>query len=373
MTTANALYAARFSDHIPIVFPFRAISGQLGGHDHDIAVSDVFDLDRLALTLGQPIVELHELRQYDNQPDHLKSVIYDGEAITGGDKLGCYTWGQWFGDTGVELFRFRDASWTPLPRSIYAVGQPGQHASFISDIVKFSRFIADAQSVPEESLQMLGTLSVPNPEVLPDPQVFCVDNIYWELEQPERWDLHAEWREGGGVWGTIARHMRFQPALIRLADDYLRYTFGLGPGQEVPPFFAVHIRRGDFPDDWLAMSVNQWAHAAWEAMQDLKRFGIDIKHVVFTTDEQDPAWRDPLLMLGWHFVDHEVARSAERFGYWLPTVLDTVILARATGFLGSAPSTMSILAYRRVVDWNGGLGRWMNYGHEVPEGWVWAW
>jgi hypothetical protein len=79
-------------------------------------------------------------------------------------------------------------------------------------------------------------------------------------------------------------------------------------------------------------------------------------------------------------------------------LLDKVILSRATGFLGTHGSTsewrgvsgvriverywgsrggaeiaVSIIAMRRVIDWNGGIGRWISWGHSIPEGWEWAW
>jgi hypothetical protein len=60
--------------------PFTAYPEQLGGPDVDISVSDVFDLSRLSLSLeGMPIVEMHELRQFDRERERHAVARYDGE------------------------------------------------------------------------------------------------------------------------------------------------------------------------------------------------------------------------------------------------------------------------------------------------------
>ena len=75
-------------------------------------------------------------------------------------------------------------------------------------------------------------------------------------------------------------------------------------------------------------------------------------------------------------------------------MLDAVILSRAKVFLGNPSSTseslasalgmdwkvrgptgtdetVSILPYRRVVDWNQGLARYIAHDHKVPDDWEW--
>jgi hypothetical protein len=118
------------------------------------------------------------------------------------------------------------------------------HGSDLSDIRRFSNFVKDTVTIPEESLAMLDNLSLPHPEVQPDPHLFCVDTVYWQHIQPELSDLHTSWRQGAGVWQSVGQYLKFQPALVRLAEDYLRYLFGTLRDKPLPPFFAVHIRRG---------------------------------------------------------------------------------------------------------------------------------
>jgi hypothetical protein len=113
-----------------------------------------------------------------------------------------------------------------------------------SDLRQLSEFAVDGHGGPQESLELLDELNKTRPSVVPDPQLFCLDVVFWYAEQPKRWDFHTEWREGSGVWAAVGRHARFQPALVRLADDYLRHALGVSQDQAIPPFFAMHVRRG---------------------------------------------------------------------------------------------------------------------------------
>ena len=80
--------------------------------------------------------------------------------------------------------------------------------------------------------------------MLPDDQLACMDSTYYALVDPERYDLGDEWRSGMGTWSAVGRYMRFQPGLVRMARDLLRDIWGLGWGDDVPEYMAVHIRRG---------------------------------------------------------------------------------------------------------------------------------
>lgn len=135
-----------------------------------------------------------------------------------------------------------DVQWVPIPKAVYA--NDDDATEFGADLVKISSFMRDAQAVPEESLQTLDQLDRQRPSVLPDPRLFCIDEVFWYIDQPQRWHRHAEWHSGSGAWAAVGKHVRYQPALVRLADEYLLHAFGMGSDQSLPPFFAVHIRRG---------------------------------------------------------------------------------------------------------------------------------
>lgn len=63
---------------------------------------------------------------------------------------------------------------------------------------------------------------------------------------------------------------------------------------------------------------------------------------------------------GWLLVDHDTLKTKERVGHWGPTLIDVVILSLGKLFIGTDESTLSILALRRVQDWNGGVGALVN-------------
>ncbi|GFZ52406.1 hypothetical protein JCM24511_10179 [Saitozyma sp. JCM 24511] len=205
--------------------------------------------------------------------------------------------------------------WVPIPEGVYVNGDAATELG--TDFVKVSRFMRDAYDIRQESLQTLDHNNRARPSVLPDPRLFCIDEVFWYIEQPQRWHRHAEWLSGTGGWAAVGKHLRFQPALVRLADDYLLHAFGLRPDETLPLFFAVSIRRGDFPPDFLAMTTTEhYAHAAWEALLEIRDvLGIDMEHIICTTEKRDPEWRAPLVSYGWHFVDHDAVGTSARFGH----------------------------------------------------------
>ena len=83
-----------------------------------------------------------------------------------------------------------------------------------------------------------------------------------------------------------------------------------------------------------------------------------------TSDEKDPAWWDEIRALGWQAVDHDRAKTAEVFGRWYPLIIDAVIQSQALGFVGTDRSTFSIVARRRVLQWNDGVVRTILWGYK---------
>lgn len=48
----------------------------------------------------------------------------------------------------------------------------------------------------------------------------------------------------------------------------------------------------------------------------LTKKGVDVPHVIMTSDEGDQAWWDAVAARGWYRVDHEKMRTEETFGKW---------------------------------------------------------
>lgn len=194
-----------------------------------------------------------------------------------------------------------------------------------------------------ETLARLAELERPMPDILPTDKLVAVDSVYWCRTDPERRNLHAEWHQGEGAWLNVGIHMRWQPGLVRLADDFLRHMFDLGARDELPQFMAIHIRRGDFNEFWKRVTPRQYAHRAWDALKEAASLGLRPTKIIVTTDEQDPEWLDQLRAYGFMVVDHAAAQTGERLGWWMPTLLDAIILSKATVFMGNPSSTSECL------------------------------
>lgn len=128
----------------------------------------------------------------------------------------------------------------------------------------------------------------------------------------------------------------------------------------------MHIRHGDFqgycgdgPQEHCWAPVSALAEAVEEVRASLQsQLGISVSstHVLVTSDEQDPAWWAQIDSLGWAHIDHKTERTAEKYSKWYPTFIDAMHQSMGIGFVGTSGSTMSLVALRRVIDWNGGLG-----------------
>jgi hypothetical protein len=150
-------------------------------------------------------------------------------------------------------------------------------------------------------------------------------------------------------------------------------------------FIAVHVRHGDFaghcpPDSTPAECFTPLADYA-AGVADVRARILDAgrpdaTRVIVASDEQDPAWWAEVAERGWTRADHGPAPgldTAAQHGKWCVPVdvvrggtlttaarfevfVDAAVMAAAAGFVGTESSTMSLLALRRVQDWNGGFG-----------------
>ena len=90
------------------------------------------------------------------------------------------------------------------------------------------------------------------------------------------------------------------------------------------------------------------------------------EHVIVTSDESNPSWWSSIRSEGWTYVDHTAERTEDHFGFWYPTFIDAIIHSLGTGFVGTEGSTMSLVAGRRVEDWNGGVVKMVSLRHYNP-------
>ena len=89
---------------------------------------------------------------------------------------------------------------------------------------------------------------------------------------------------------------------------------------------------------------------------------------MMSDEHQEAGWAD-VAAQGWFRLDYkpgvvdidvgkgkgrEGVDVAKRYGNWYPVLIDAVVQSLAQGFVGTRDSTFSIIAQRRVADWNDG-------------------
>ena len=192
-------------------------------------------------------------------------------------------------------------------------------------------------TIHPETQARLDELKQPLPEVLPSDKFACIDSVYW-CHNAGR-GLHEDWHKGEGAWLNVGIHLRWQPGFVQLADDFLRNIFDLRPNAPIPQYMAIHIRRGAFNEYWKKVKPAQYAYKAYETMTEAAMMGLKPEKVIVTTDETDPEWLDQLRAYGFIVVDHAAAQTGEKLGWWMPTLLDAIMLSKAHVFLGNPSST----------------------------------
>jgi len=143
----------------------------------------------------------------------------------------------------------------------------------------------------------------------------------------------------------------------------------------IPPFIAVHMRRGDFKD-WcgdMPIDVCFASPSAYRVhvkeVQDelLAKKNIRVQHVVFSSNDNKPSrYWDEVATYGWQRLAFEKDDAEmdlrKSLGSWTSTIMDPAIHSLATGFVGTDMSTYSQLSTHRVEDWNGGVTRAVKWG-----------
>ncbi|KAJ7170923.1 hypothetical protein C8R43DRAFT_981584 [Mycena crocata] len=206
--------------------------------------------------------------------------------------------------------------------------------------------------------------------MLPDEHLFCIDHLFYTniLRDYDSYDsAHAP------SWKEVGQHMRWRPNVVDLAKSFLREAFHVKPGESIPEFVAMHVRRTDFKQ-WCGKKVplleclpqpKAFSRRVEEIKAEIQqRHNKNVTHVLAVSDDPEP------LMLyarendkDWRLVDHIAKRTTETHGGWYPAVLDAVFLSMASGIVGTQTSTFSLVSEHRVETWNDGPRRKVHWGH----------
>ncbi|KAJ7492327.1 hypothetical protein FB451DRAFT_1388734 [Mycena latifolia] len=352
MSMMNLIYLGLITDRIIIIPEFMPT--HFAYDRPPLPFGDVFDIPRLVKELGQQVLEWREVKD-QNSP-----VV---------DDIGC--WSVWLSvQTGEKVPRGGqvtrilnlDVSYTKTPAWVKM--KPNyvhdQHAS-VWGLAKLAfPTTREASLVP----------ALPSPKhnvsLEPDEHLLCYDFLYYvaahEPFEITKSDYSPAWRRAG-------KHMRWAPALEKLGDDCVRRTLGVKGDEPTPPFISVHMRHGDFkswcpkgvaPNECFAPLSAVDRRVREVQAEVLQRKGIEVKHVIATSDEKNSTWWDQVAELGWRTPDH--SQLEDVYGGWDSVLIDAVVQSQGVGYVGTERSTMSRLAGRRVQDWNDGPIKYVKWG-----------
>ncbi|KAF8202761.1 hypothetical protein K438DRAFT_2102285, partial [Mycena galopus ATCC 62051] len=346
----NLIYLAQLTSRVAIIPRFRPV--HLDGHDIDF--SDIFDLPRLQKEMKTPVLEWREVKD-------IKSNTLE--------EIGCWDvqFKEW--DGGYSEHHLQppvdvklDISYTRIPqyvRTSLEMDKPTDELGVfmwpLASLISYTPRLAEMESFPTPLPSHLLQKSI-----APDQHLVCTNSLYFGiglLEPKENLCL---------AWKWVGRHMHFAPEVQKVAAAYTRRTLGVEDADDIPPYIAVHVRRGDF-GMWCSVEVEDCFAplSAYERRvnevraQIVKDTGVNVSRVIITSDETDPAWWAAVHELGWVHPDH--SKTVEEHGPWYPIVLDAAIQGAATGFVGTDTSTVSILARRRVSE-RGGVTEMVKWG-----------
>ncbi|KAG8899903.1 hypothetical protein FRC01_010332, partial [Tulasnella sp. 417] len=372
MVLMNLIYLGMHSNRTPILFPLAGSEDHLGRGPETLGAGNVFDLPRLSQAIGHQVLDWQDVKR------GRYNLPWGGEDYNAHDDdelVGCWSIYQTLSaekkplDREMPHFLHLDVQYTGVPLSVeFTKLGTGQTSFKLLSHLLSSTGRSEALSA-QLPLPTWGKRPLPptTPFPEPDDQLACFDNLYWVWSE-EYW----EWEKyPSPTWHAVGVHMHFTKEVDEIASKYLRMVFGLKEDEQVPPFISIHARHGDFKNlcqnskDLTSCypPLMEFSRHVQDVAAELSRInGPDsplakVTEVVVTSDESDPEWWKEVERMGWRHLKSYESEIAQRYGKWYPTILDSVVQSRGAGFIGTKLSTMSIIAARRVIDWNNGPWR----------------
>ncbi|GAA6061938.1 hypothetical protein JCM10212_001506 [Sporobolomyces blumeae] len=390
----NMLYLAKLLNRVAIIPTLTPL--HFDGPPQNM--SKFYDVDRFYQETAIPVVELAQVKYWDfDKPPPVEPLtcwsvlenVADGRNVNDGSMAvhmidvkyyplpemtrGSEGWKIWF-----EALHNFDSDWWSRGEWIQRVrneGLPHQDPPKGTDVSR-----PDYKPTSKPGFDTVHTEP-------PTDAVFCLDTCFFvgsrmlppaypsiaPTEPPRSYEGHG--------WIDAGQHLRFSDHLERLGDLYLERLFDVSSVKKIPPIITCHIRRGDFAQARGLTSLEMYTDAVQRVRDKLnwridhpdgwdgpgkgrERFekgfrGQDYVVVVATDEKPDSEFVRQLKDdLGWKVIDHDAMRTGEELGGWYPLLIDSVILSRGGGFVGTEWSTFSYLAGLRVKYWNGGVEEW---------------
>lgn len=325
MLAANQIYVALKTVHLAQLTGRTAVLHDLQpahGETHRLPVSTFFDLARLSKNTGVRIVEWNS---------YSRQVSPGVEQARQSMSCWRWNWGPRSGpdwDLGPALDI--DLHFWPTPPSV----------SDRADWNSLTSFPALVSLATNNQTSWLESVTPAPTSIFPDPDLLCFDNLFFAVP-PEYDSITGEKYNYGveqialldPVWRDIGSHLHFTARVDDIVDKILA---DLG----VQGFIGVHIRRGDFIQHHrvqtdLPSALSQFGKALSEMQEQVRQQGHTDRPIVFLSDSNEVQLQDEAQKLGWISINHHVLGTAEKYGTWMPAVIDSCILSRAIGFVGT--------------------------------------
>ncbi|KAK0462618.1 uncharacterized protein EV420DRAFT_1199247 [Desarmillaria tabescens] len=357
MCQVNLIYLGIISDRIPVLPPFSPSHHVTGV----IAFGDVFNLKHLRDVLQLPVIEWSDIKT------PLKKL---GDPDASWEKIGCWSVRSRDVNEPSPDYNFAralalDASYTRVPDLMYRSSNLDEgHTNFWN----LASLIYPVQPAFQDQTFPLLKASAKGEREPPDRHLACFDTLYYVGSGAETFEWNHPWSP---AWRTVGKHLRFSEHMERLGKEYASKVFDVAPDQ-LPPFIAVHIRHGDFKGNcWATKDIKEcyanlpaFVRRVEEVQEELReKLGLDVIHIIMSTDEKDEEFWEEVDFLGWGYIDHEQEGTIKTYGEWYGPIIDIVIHSLAVGFVGTDGSTLSLVSGKRVEDWNNGVTRMVKWGY----------
>ncbi|KAF7290976.1 hypothetical protein HMN09_01276300 [Mycena chlorophos] len=358
MAHINLLYLAKQTDRIPIMDIFFADWGHVGfGYKvrpPPMLFGDVFDLPRFTNLTGVEVLQWPDVKAADSREIDSFGCwnLEQANLNNQNPHLGATTPGERGFDISYMVIppwtkQYPEQKWNEFVRlsQLVALSFPEKHKENVQ-----------AQQQTLRGSTLLG-LKTP-----PDEQLMCFDWLFNTCENAP----HDVLKDYSSTWRQIGQHLHFHPKIEGLAHEYLRKAFQLSVDQPVPPYIAVHVRRGDF-DIWCTVPREECFTPFLYFARKVKKMqeqlladkGLTIQHVVVTSDESaDEFWAD-VASYGYGRPDHTTTK--EEYGAFYPVFIDNAIQGLAHGIVGTEMSTVSRIAAKRIESWQGGINTMVSF------------
>ncbi|EJD41495.1 hypothetical protein AURDEDRAFT_115423 [Auricularia subglabra TFB-10046 SS5] len=354
MTYINMVYIAYITKpRVPIVGQFHPTHvGEEAGFLH---FGDVFDVPRLSRLLRMPVLEWRDVKA-ESSKEVEEIGCWSAWAISGPDE------DQPRHSFIPEILNL-DISYTDAPKDAKMTPWPGDWFVSFWPLAALAYPEGRKEALEEHQPRQSLLHKAAHP---PDEQLVCYDFLYFAgVATQDEWfkDFSPAWRE-------VGTHTHWAPRVQALTEGYLMRHFHVKRPEDIPLFVVVHARRNDF-EGWCGdvavkdcfASLDAYERRVKEIQAEIKkRHSVDVTTVVMTSDESDPEWWKGVRAKGWTWVDHTAEKTVEKYGKWYPVLIDAVIQSMGRGFVGTDRSTMSMVAARRVEDWEDGPYAYVRWG-----------